>query len=172
MQQIAANNSFFLILNLVVLTSGSKPNRNLMSFEISNMSSLKPPSEVYFIHWKLFKIASWTKKGKTCEINRISLDFYRNIPLWENATIPIPGTRRTQNTPNNGIFQTQVIPSSGILLCQIIYNAVILLSLFFPIIGISLSRLFLCILNIPARLGIAFPSLKRTWKISFLFDVK
>ena len=66
----------------------------------------------------------------------------RNIPVWENATIPIPGTGRTQKIPNNGIFQTQVIPSSGIFLCQIIPNAVILLSQFFPIAGISLSRLF------------------------------
>ena len=82
------------------------------------------------------------KGGETCEINGISLDCYRNIPVWENATIPIPGTGGTQNIPNNGIFQTQVIPSSGIFLCQIIPNAVILLSQFFPIAGISLSRLF------------------------------
>ena len=59
-------------------------------------------------------------QGKTCEINGISLDFHWNIPFWENATIPIPGTGKTQNIPSNGIFQTRVIPSSGILLHQII----------------------------------------------------
>ena len=76
------------------------------------------------------------KKGKICEIHGVLLDFSRNIPVWENATIPIHGTEETQNIPSNGIFMTPVIPSSGISLYQIIPNAVILFSQFFPIVGI------------------------------------
>ena len=82
------------------------------------------------------------KKGKICEIHGVLLDFSRNIPVWENATIPIHGTEETQNIPSNGIFMTPVIPSSGISLYQIIPNAVILFSQFFPIVGISQSLLF------------------------------
>ena len=88
-----------------------------LNFVAANASfhSLQRPDNCH-ITGNFSKFPLGKKKGKGCEINGISLDFYRNIPVWENATKPIPGTGRTQNIPNNGIFQTQLIPSNRILL--------------------------------------------------------
>lgn len=172
MQQIAANNSFFLILNLVVLTSGSKPNRNLMSFEISNMSSLKPPSEVYFIHWKLFKIASWKKKGENMWNKWDFTGFLQEYPTLGKCNNSHSWDKKNPKYTQQWYFSDtsysqlwDFIVSNNLQCCDFV------VPIFSHYWDFTVSTVSVY-LEYTARLGIAFPSLKRTWKISFLFDFK
>ena len=132
------NRSYTTQLLSVFNANGQNLDKNIQT-EVVYLTGL---SESFRFTGNFLKFPVGEKKGKICEIHGVLLDFSRNIPVWENATIPIHGTEETQNIPSNGIFMTPVIPSSGISLYQIIPNAVILFSQFFPIVGISQSPLF------------------------------